>query len=480
MWYDKLNNKRLWKIFTEISAIPRESGNEEGIRQFLLSWAAEHDLKACTDKVGNVFIYTGGTKGKENDNPLCLQGHMDMVCVKTEDSAHDFLKDPIEIVCDGETVRAKDTSLGADNGIAMAMAMALAIDPELAHPPLELLFTVSEETGMNGANGLDSSKLESRRMINLDSEEEGIIYTGCAGGIEIDAVGKAKLKSVNKEKAAAYSLKVSGLLGGHSGGEIHKGRANAIKIVSRIMHRFPDYMISSLSGGTRRNVIPSTCCVTFVVDREDCSVIESIVSQVREEVRDEYSITDPGIDISLVRTDEIPDEAVKAKTSIAFMEALYLTVTGPQAMSAAVSGIVETSNNLAIVELADGKLTAISSTRSLIESARDECAYRVAAAYEDLGFKVSYTDAYPSWAPDPSSPLTKTVASLYKAYTKKKPVITSIHAGLECGIINSAVQGMDSISIGPNLFDVHSVNEHIMVDSAERTMGFLRYMLSRI
>ena len=181
MWFDNLNEKTMWSIFNDISAIPRESGNEEGIRQFLLSWAAEHDLKSCTDKAGNVFIYADGTKGKENDDPLCLQGHMDMVCVKTEESTHDFLTDPIEIVCDGETVRAKDTSLGADNGIAMAMAMALAADAELAHPPLELLFTVSEETGMNGANGLDGSKLESRRMINLDSEEEGIIYTGCAG-----------------------------------------------------------------------------------------------------------------------------------------------------------------------------------------------------------------------------------------------------------------------------------------------------------
>ena len=178
-------------------------------------------------------------------------------------------------------------------------------------------------------------------------------------------------------------------------------------------------------------------------------------------MRNEYSITDPGIDISLVRTDDIPDEAVKAKTSIAFMEALYLTVTGPQAMSAAVPGIVETSNNLAIVELADGKLTAISSTRSLIESARDECAYRVAAAYEDLGFKVSYTDAYPSWAPDPSSPLTKKIASLYKAYTKKKPVITSIHAGLECSHFYAKNPHLDMISIGPNNIDIHSPNEHL-------------------
>ena len=211
MWYDELKEKTMWRIFQDISAIPRESGNEEGIRNHLMSWAKEHGLEAKKDKVGNVFIYVPASPGREDDAPICLQGHMDMVCVKREGSSHDFAKDPIEIVCDGGTVRAKDTSLGADNGIAIAMALAIACDKELSHPPLELLFTVSEETGLTGAFGLDSRKLASRRLINLDSEEEGIIYTGCAGGIEIDAGAKVRLKDVDPSDVVHYCLTVSGL-----------------------------------------------------------------------------------------------------------------------------------------------------------------------------------------------------------------------------------------------------------------------------
>ncbi len=478
MWFDDLNEKMMWSIFEELSQIPRESGNEEGVRSWLLSWAGRNGLDAKTDKIGNVIIYVPGTGGKEAEVPVCLQGHMDMVCVKTAESRHDFTKDPIEIVCDGKTVRAKDTSLGADNGIAIAMALALASDKELAHPPLELLFTISEETGLTGAFNLDADKIHARQMINLDSEEEGIIYTGCAGGIDTDISAKAKMKDVDKAHSSHFRLSVSGLLGGHSGGEIHKGRANAIKVVARIMHRLPDFMLTGLEGGSRRNVIPSSCTVSFVIDTEYEDTVTSITEQVRCELAGEYKDKDPGITVTLEKLEEVPSEAVKAKTSMAFMEALYLIPHGPQSMSAAFPGIVETSNNLAIVSLKDGKLKAQCSTRSLIESARNECAYLVAAAAEDFGFDVRHDGAYPSWEPDPSSALVKKTAALWKAYTKKKPVVTTIHAGLECGIINSVIPGMDSVSIGPNLFDVHSVNEHIEVASAERMMGFLRYMLS--
>lgn len=480
MWYDGLKEKTMWQIFQEISAIPRESGNEEGIRNHLLSWAKEHGLEAKKDKVGNVFIYVPASQGRESDEPICLQGHMDMVCVKRDGSCHDFTKDPIEIVCDGSTVSAKDTSLGADNGIAIAMALAIACDKDLPHPPLELLFTVSEETGLTGAFGLDGRKLAARRLINLDSEEEGIIYTGCAGGIEIDAGAKARMKDVDQAGSLHYRLTVSGLLGGHSGGEIHKGRANAIRIAARVMHRLPDFNLTSLDGGTRRNVIPSTCTVSFVVDRDAAQTVESVTDQVRREVEGEYRKKDPGITLTLERLDEIPAQALKTKMSLSFMEALYLTPHGPVSMSADFPGIVETSNNLAIASMKDGRLSAVSSTRSLVESARNECAYSVAAVYEDFGFNVKYEGAYPSWEPDPSSPLVKKAASLYRSYCRKKAVVTTIHAGLECGIINSVVEGMDSISIGPNLFDVHSVNEHIEVESAERTLGFVRYLVEKL
>ncbi len=475
MWYDNLEERKVWEYFEAISEIPRESGNEEGVRKYLLSWAEEHGIEAKTDAIGNVIMFRSGAEGKE---PVCLQGHMDMVCVKRDGSEHDFTKDPIEIVLDGNTIRAKDTSLGADNGVAVAFALALLEENDPDFPPLEALFTVSEETKLLGANNLDASMIRSRKLINIDSEEEGIIYIGCAGGLQINAKKKAKLKNVSGD-TVHLKLSVSGLLGGHSGGEIHKERANAIKLLARIMHRFPVYSLTDIQGGTRSNVIPSSAYASFVIDSEDEETIRSLVTNAAAEIKDEYRIQDPGIEITLENLSPA-SEAIKFKTSVAFIEALYLAPNGVQAMSQAVPGVVESSNNIAIVKYEDGELRILSSTRSLVESARNETALRVGAAFEIMGLNVFYDDGYPSWAPNPDSQLTKKVAEEYKKFTKKKPVVTCIHAGLECGIINSLIPGMDSVSIGPDLFDVHSVNEHIDYQSAVRTMAFLRHLLKSL
>ena len=237
MWYDKLEEKKVWKYFQEISEIPRESGNEEGVRQYLISWAKKRNIDVQTDKIGNVIMFKEGAKGKDS---ICLQGHMDMVCVKREGSKHDFTKDPIEIVLDGNYIRAKDTSLGADNGVAVAFALALLEEDDPERPSLEALFTVCEESKLLGANNVEADKIKSRKLINIDSEEEGIIYIGCAGGLQINAEKKVKYKDVEKD-SVHLKLSISGLLGGHSGGEIHKERANANKLLARIMHRFPIY-----------------------------------------------------------------------------------------------------------------------------------------------------------------------------------------------------------------------------------------------
>lgn len=475
MWYDNLEEKKVWEHFEAISEIPRESGNEEGVRKYLLLWAEKHGIEAKTDKIGNVIMFKAGAEGRE---PVCLQGHMDMVCVKREGSSHDFTKDPIEIVLDGNMIRAKDTSLGADNGVAVAFALTLLEENDPSFPPLEALFTVSEETKLLGANNLDASMIRSRKLINIDSEEEGIIYIGCAGGLQINAKKKAKLRDVSDD-TIHLKLSVSGLLGGHSGGEIHKERANAIKLLARIMHRFPVYSLTDIQGGTRSNVIPSQAYASFVIDSEDEETIRSLVANAAAEIKDEYRIQDPGIEITLETLAPV-SQAIKFKTSVAFIEALYLAPCGVQAMSQAVPGVVESSNNIAIVKYEDGELKVLSSTRSLVESARNETALRVGAAFEIMGLKVFYDDGYPSWAPNPDSQLTKKVAEEYKKFTKKKPVITCIHAGLECGIINSLIPGMDSVSIGPDLFDVHSVNEHIDYQSAVRTMAFLRHLLKTL
>ena len=478
MWYDQLNEKVMWAYFESLSQIPRESGNEEGVRQYLLAWAKEKGFEAVQDYIGNVVVYVPATPGRENEESICLQGHMDMVCVRTKESTHDFLTDPIEVVLDGANIRAKDTSLGADNGIAVAMIQALLDDEKFTHGPIEGLFTVNEEVGLTGAANLDPNIIKSKKLINLDSEEEGYIYIGCAGGIEIEASKAVNMKSV-KPQMRAFEVVVKGLLGGHSGAEIHTQRANAIKIMARVFNRLPSYMIYKMDGGVRRNVIPSHCEVSFVVKSKYVEVVKSLFNSVKESIQAEYKIADPDLDITLTELKEVPELAVSKKQSRKWMESLYMAPCGVLRNSLVVPGVVETSNNVAIVNFDEEnlKFNCINSTRSLVESAKEEAAYRVCAAFETNGSIVYLTDNYPSWQPDNNSVLVEDMAAAYKAFSGKDPVVTCIHAGLECGLINAKIKGMDSVSIGPNLYCVHSVNEYIDSSSAERFIGFMRYFL---
>ncbi|MBO8437218.1 MAG: aminoacyl-histidine dipeptidase [Spirochaetes bacterium] len=471
MWYSKLNNKRLWKIFSEISSIPRESGNEEGIRNYLLSWAKERGIEASADEKGNVYMSKPGTKGLENLPPVALQAHVDMVCVKKDKVSHDFTKDPIKVKTDGTFIYADGTSLGADDGLGVATILDIFSDPDAKHGPIEGIFTVEEETGLGGAYAIDESKVKARRLINIDSEEEGIIYIGCAGGVDIDATMKLKYE---KATGTALSVKVSGLCGGHSGGEIHKGRANAIKVLARYLDRLPAFQIASISGGTRRNVIPSTAeAVITVADKETAL---SQAKTLQEELTVEYAINDPGIKLTVEET-EMPTVAIKAKKSQKIAGLLFTSPHGVRDMSLAIPGIVETSDNLAIVSICDDKITVVYSVRSNVDSRKNSLMSEILSLTAAFGFKAKAGSSYPAWTPDPHSKLAKEVTSAYKAITGKKAKVTAIHAGLECGIINSIISGMESVSLGPDLADVHSVNERADVASAERTAEFVKAML---
>jgi len=473
-----LKPEPVWTYFHALSQIPRESGNEEGVRQYLLAFAKAHSLEAITDKTGNVIIRKPAAKGFENRPSVALQGHMDMVCVKTQDSKHNFLTDPIELVLTGDFLHAKDTTLGGDNGIAIAIAMDILADPECKHGPLEAIFTVNEETGLTGAFGIEKETINSRLLINLDSEEEGVLYIGCAGGIEV----KAQLPSILEDIPAGYqafSLASTGMLGGHSGAEIHNQRANAIKVVARALAQVQTKMLFSAEGGTKRNVIPSTCSISFAAPAADASAIGAIVEKTAKELSLEFGVSDPGVKLELVQA-TLPRQAVNAKQSEAFIRSLYIAPHGVDAMSLTIPGVVETSSNLAILRFQDGIFSVISSHRSSVLSARDDVAHRMGEALRSCGATVSYEGAYPSWTPNPSSKLTAFCAKAYEEYTKKKAVVTAIHAGLECGIINSRIPGMDSVSFGPNMFDVHSVKERISVSSVERICGFTRHLLSII
>ena len=471
MWYSKLNNKRLWKIFSEISSIPRESGNEAGIREYLLKWADENGIEASSDEKGNVYMRKDGTKGLEGLPPVALQVHVDMVCVKKEGSSHDFTKDPIRIKTDGTSVYADGTSLGADDGIGVAIILDILSDTEAEHGPIEGVFTVEEETGLGGAYAIAPEKIQARRMINIDSEEEGIIYIGCAGGIDIDASMKLKYE---KAEGEALSVKVSGLLGGHSGGEIHKERANAIKILARYLDRLPSFQIASISGGTRRNVIPSSAEAVITVSDAETAISQA--KTLQEELSAEYSINDPGITITVKRT-EMPEMAIKAKKSRKIASLLFCSPHGVRGMSSAIPGIVETSDNLAIVSIENDRINVIYTVRSSVDSRKMELMSEILSLTAAFGFKAKAGSSYPSWTPDPKSKLAKEVASAYKKIEGKKPQITAIHAGLECGIINSIIPGMESVSLGPDLSGVHSVNEKADVASAERTAAFVKKML---
>lgn len=473
-----LEKENVWKYFLQLERIPRESGNEAGVRAWLLSWAKEHHLEAFADKTGNVIIRKDASKGYEKHSPVALQGHMDMVCVKRPGSMHDFRTDPIEVMVDGDELCAKDTSLGGDDGIAIAMALDILSDDKLQHGPLEFICTISEETGMDGANGIEGSEIRSRKLLNLDSEDEGILYIGCAGGVHTE--GKMKM---DKETVPldwnAYTLSVGGLLGGHSGGEIHKERANAMKLASRLLVRMSHLMLFSFEGGTKTNVIPSACTVGFAIPEEDDKNLKDNLSALLSDLKEEYAVNDPSITMEIKKT-ERPKEAASAKQSGLFVRALYLAPHGVYAMSQTLKGIVETSSNLAIVSMKDDLFHVIASHRSSVASRRDYIADVFGKALESAGMKVTHDGAYPSWTPDPTSVLAGFCAKAYKEYTGKEMEITAIHAGLECGIINSKVSGMDSVSFGPQMRDIHSFDEHLSISSSERMLGFVKHLLTII
>ncbi|NBK20543.1 MAG: aminoacyl-histidine dipeptidase [Spirochaetia bacterium] len=476
--FEGLKNQDLWNYFYELSQIPRESGNEEGVRQFLLKFAKEHKLESVVDTIGNVILRKKAYPGYEGRPSVALQGHMDMVCVKTEKSDHDFATDPIQLVREGDTLCAKDTTLGGDNGIAVAMAMAILSDPKAKHGPLEAIFTVSEETGLTGAFNIEKDLIQSRLLINLDSEEEGVLYIGCAGGLEVDAKLKADMQAV-PTGYEGFILTASGLLGGHSGGEIHKQRANAIKAVARALSAVETKMLFAASGGSKRNVIPSLCSMSFASPSSEAKAIGQAIGKCEKELQEEYAKSDPGITLKLVKAD-LPKKASSAKQSEAFIRSLYIAPHGVDAMSMTIKGIVETSSNLAIIKFAEGVFSVTSSHRSSILSSRDDIAHRMGEAMKSGGSTVEYVGAYPSWKPNPDSELTQFCAKAYEEYSGKKPQVTAIHAGLECGIINSRVPGMDSVSFGPNMYDVHSVKERLSLSSVENIMGFTRHVLEII
>ncbi len=469
------------RYFYELSQIPRESGNEQGVREYLITFAQDHGLWHATDAVGNVVIRKPGTVGTEDAQSIAMQGHMDMVCVKDDDYRHDFAADPIKLQVTGDSLSAEGTTLGADNGIAIAMILAIFDDDTLTHGPLEGIFTVSEETGLDGAFGLDISNVNSRRLINLDSEEEGVFYIGCAGGGEVVGSLEAAWEGI-PAGSEAWDITLSGFIGGHSGAEIHTGRGNAIKAGARLLKllcRQVPLQIASISSGTKRNVIPSTFYCTCILPEGSESLVREAVSTISDALKAELGTADPDTAVTAAEA-ALPQRAVSAAQSEAVIDALILTPNGVDAMSRTIPGLVETSNNMAVVRLGEGSFSFTSSQRSSILSARDDMEERTAIAFESCGAVTDKVNEYPSWTPNPDSPMAGVCADFYREFTGKEPVVTAIHAGLECGVINSKAEDMDSISFGPDLSGVHSTDEQMSLSSAARVFNYLTALLGHI
>jgi dipeptidase D len=477
-----LTPTRVWEYFAEFAKVPRCSKHEEKARAYVLGVAKRLKLEARTDAVGNVVVRKPATGGHARAKGLALQGHLDMVCEKNKDKVHDFSKDPIELVRKGDYVMANGTTLGADNGIAVATCLALMEDRSLSHGPLEFLFTIDEETGLTGAGGVPSDFLESRMMLNLDSEEEGSLYVGCSGGRDTIGTWKLALDPVPAHTSAAHVL-VTGLKGGHSGLEIDKGRGNAIKILNRALMALDTLggRLATLHGGDKHNAIPREAEALVWVPVKAWEEAAQAVARLDEIVRAELGAVDPGVQIRL----ETAKGARKGKVlKRAQQKKLLLTIAalphGVIKMSPDIPGLVETSTNVAAIALNHGMITLATSQRSSVASEIDEVCDTVEATFALGGATVHGTDGYPGWKPDMESPILGTAKRTYKSLFGKEPEIKAIHAGLECGIIGERIPGMDMVSFGPTLEGVHSPDERLHIGSVERFYKFLTAILSAV
>lgn len=465
----------LWKYFEEISKIPRGSGNEEKVAEYVLNTAKSLGLFSKKDKVGNVLVEVPASNGSENSPITVLQCHLDMVCEKNEGVQHDFKKDPIKLKVSGDYLMADGTSLGADNGIGVACSLALMEEKDYKRGPLELLFTVDEETGLNGAFGLTSKFVKGRQMINLDSEEEGVIYIGCAGGKDTVLKLKAKRKKDYKYKNF-YKISIKGLKGGHSGVDINEGRACANLLISRFLSELikeKDYDLISVSGGSKRNAISREAFAVLGIDKFD---LENFASKQKKIFLSEYGKIDPQLEIKI---DKIkPDfKPLDDKFKLKLINFLLTIPHGVLKMSFDLQGLVETSTNFAIIETKEKAIEVATSQRSSLASGLMWASNILYSIGEIAKAKVEQSQGYPGWKPDPDSLLLKKVSKTFEKFFGKEPKLKAIHAGLECGIIGEHYKGMDMISIGPQIENVHSPSERVNIKSVERFYNFLKETL---
>lgn len=477
-----LKPELIWKCFDEVTKIPRPSCHEEQIRDFLLKFAADHGIAAKTDKVGNVVMKKSATPGHDNAPTVILQAHMDMVAEKNSDCSHDFFKDPIETYVDGDWVKARGTTLGADNGIGIAAAMAAMIDKDLVHGPLEALFTVNEEIGLEGAQNLGEDMVSGSILINMDSEDDGEIFVGCAGGIDTTAEFTYQ-RSYTPENFEYMRVSVGGLLGGHSGSDINLGRANANKIIARFIWECSqkwDITVCEIAGGNLRNAIPREAWAVFGVHSSVCEDLKASLDEYYKDILNEFKGVEPSMEFKIEKA-ERPQFCIDSKTSVALVRAIYSAPHGVYSMSRDIPGLVETSTNLAAVKMiGDDTVRITTSQRSSVESRKNDIAGQVEAHFQLAGAKVSHSDGYPGWAPNMESPIMKISADAYEELFGVRPAIKAIHAGLECGLFLTKHPGLDMVSFGPTMTGVHSPDEKLLIPTVEKFWLHLARVLEKV
>ena len=467
-----LEPESVFRYFEEICAIPHGSRNTKSISDYLVSFAKAHGLRYRQDESNNVVIFAPGTCGLEDHESVILQGHMDMVCEKDAGCPLDMAVDGLDVTHDGCCIFAKGTTLGGDDGIAVAYALAILDDNTIAHPPLEVIITVDEEIGMLGAAAMDLADVKGRTMLNLDSEDEGIFTVSCAGGATCTV-------SLNAERKAVYGpcvrLSVEGLRGGHSGAEIDKGRANANLLLGRVLNAVQcklSFRLVSAAGGLKDNAIPNAAEAVLALREEDMPAAREIAAACEADFRKEYAAADPGVTVALEPAPAC-DQALTEEATLRVVRFLLLVPNGIAAMSMDIPGLVQTSCNLGIFHVTDSVLTAVSSVRSSVSSQKQMLLARIDALSQLLGGSLHVTGAYPAWEYRRESPLRDKLAAVYTQQTGKTPKIEAIHAGLECGLFAGQLPGLDCVSFGPDLVDIHTTREKMSISSVQRTWRFL-------
>ncbi len=476
---DSLEPQKVFGFFEEITQIPHGSYNLEGINKYLVDFAKSRNLEYIADDAGNVIIKKPASKGYENEPGIILQGHMDMVAVCDEGSGIDMKTTPLDIFVDGDLIGAKHTSLGGDNGIAVAMALAILDSDDIPHPALDVVITANEETGMEGASGLDISNVSARRLLNLDSEDEGIFTVGCAGGARVKCTITSDESSVSAD-AVNLEVKVSGLQGGHSGAMTHLGRANAGKLMGRILGKASEAcseaVLTCLTGGTADNAIMIECNAVIAVPAGNAEAVKSAMASEASAIAKEFAEKDPGFELTVKETETVkPVVIISLKKASDFLNAFPY---GVQAMSKDVEGLVQTSLNLGILKSEEGKTTAEFSVRSSIGSERDELIAKLRKITSDFNGTDIVSGVYPGWEYKTNSPLRDKMVRVFKDMYGYEPKVEAIHAGLECGFFMDKASDIDAVSIGPNMQDIHTTSERLSISSTARTYEYVLKVLA--